>query len=162
MFARRLDNRFECDVLAVVAAISIVAGYLGELQLIHRKIEHGELKMRPLIGLPIASNDACSGVPINGVVRWMSMLACGSSREQTAARKVLSTPPENPTAMVPRVRRCSTSATSFSCCFWFMLLLSLSRWMGLSYPMWRIVSGKMENGGNAGQELTLYAGGMHD
>ena len=24
--------------------------------------------------------------------------------------------------------------------------------------MWRIVSGKMENGGNAGQELTLYAG----
>ena len=157
MFARRLDNRFECDVLAVVTAIARIGGTLGLSRGSIRSSRTGMPKLDAL-----ASNDACSGVPINGVVRWMSMLACGSSREQTAARKVLSTPPENPTAMVPRVRRCSTSATSFSCCFWFMLLLSLSRWMGLSYPMWRIVSGKMENGGNAGQELTLYAGGMHD
>ena len=35
----------------MVAAIGIVAGYLGELQLIDRKIEHRELKMRLLIGL---------------------------------------------------------------------------------------------------------------
>ena len=48
-----VDDGGKAGVLAVVAAISIVAGYLGELQLIHRKIEHGELKMRPLIGLPI-------------------------------------------------------------------------------------------------------------
>ena len=48
-----VDDGGKAGVLAVVAAISIVAGYLGELQLIHRKIEHGELKMRSLIGLPI-------------------------------------------------------------------------------------------------------------
>ena len=48
-----VDDSGKAGVLAVVAAISIVAGYLGELQLIHRKIEHGELKMRSLIGLSI-------------------------------------------------------------------------------------------------------------
>ena len=48
-----VDDGGKAGVLAVVAAIGIVAGYLGELQLIDRKIEHGELKMRPLIGLPI-------------------------------------------------------------------------------------------------------------
>ena len=48
-----VDDGGKAGVLAVVAAISIVAGYLGELQLIHRKIEHGELKMCPFIGLPI-------------------------------------------------------------------------------------------------------------
>ena len=48
-----VDDSGKAGVLAVVAAIGIVAGYLGELQLIHRKIEHGELKMRPLIGLSI-------------------------------------------------------------------------------------------------------------
>jgi hypothetical protein len=48
-----VDDGGKAGVLAVVAAIGIVAGYLGELQLIDRKIEHGELKMRPLIGLSI-------------------------------------------------------------------------------------------------------------
>mgnify|MGYP003259844609 FL=1 len=48
-----VDDSGKAGVLAVVAAIGIVAGYLGELQLIDRKIEHGELKMRPLIGLPV-------------------------------------------------------------------------------------------------------------
>ena len=48
-----VDDGGKAGVLAVVAAISIVAGYLGELQLIHRKIEHGELKMCPFIGLSI-------------------------------------------------------------------------------------------------------------
>ena len=48
-----VDDGGKAGVLAVVAAIGIVAGYLGELQLIDRKIEHGELKMRPFIGLSI-------------------------------------------------------------------------------------------------------------
>ena len=49
------------------------------------------------------------------------MLVCGSSREQMAAKKVLSTPPENPTATVPSVRRCSASALSLSCWLSFMV-----------------------------------------
>ena len=48
-----VDDGGKAGVLAVVAAIGIVADYLGELQLIDRKIEHGELKMRPLIGLTV-------------------------------------------------------------------------------------------------------------
>ena len=48
-----VDDSGKAGVLAVVAAIGIVAGYLGELQLIDRKIEHGELKMRLFIGLPV-------------------------------------------------------------------------------------------------------------
>ena len=48
-----VDDGGKAGVLAVVAAIGIVAGYLGELQLIHRKIEHGEFKMRSFIGLSI-------------------------------------------------------------------------------------------------------------
>ncbi|MFR7733312.1 MAG: hypothetical protein ACLU7D_08115 [Collinsella sp.] len=48
-----VDDGGKAGVLAVVAAIGIVAGYLGELQLIDRKIEHRELKMRLLIGLPV-------------------------------------------------------------------------------------------------------------
>ena len=48
-----VDDGGKAGLLAVVAAIGVVAGYLGELQLIDRKIEHGELKMRPLIGLPV-------------------------------------------------------------------------------------------------------------
>lgn len=37
----------------MVTAVGVVAGYLGELQLIDREVEHGELEMRPLIGLPV-------------------------------------------------------------------------------------------------------------
>ena len=48
-----VDDSGKAGALAVVAAVGIVAGYLGELQLIDRKIEHGELKMRFLIGLPV-------------------------------------------------------------------------------------------------------------
>ena len=48
-----VDDGGKAGALAVVAAVGIVAGYLGEPQLIDRKIEHGELKMRPLIGLPV-------------------------------------------------------------------------------------------------------------
>ena len=48
-----VDDGGKAGVLAVVATVGVVAGYLGELQLIDRKIEHGELKMRSLIGLPV-------------------------------------------------------------------------------------------------------------
>ena len=48
-----VDDSGKAGVLAVVAAVGIVAGYLGELQLIDRKIEHGEFKMRPIIGLSV-------------------------------------------------------------------------------------------------------------
>ena len=48
-----VDDGGKAGVLAVVAAIGVVAGYLGELQLIDRKIEHRELKMWLLIGLPV-------------------------------------------------------------------------------------------------------------
>ena len=48
-----VDDGGKAGLLTVVAAIGIVAGYLGELQLIDRKIEHRELKMRLLIGLPV-------------------------------------------------------------------------------------------------------------
>ena len=48
-----VDDSGKAGVLAVVATVGIVAGYLGELQLIDRKIEHRELKMRLLIGLPV-------------------------------------------------------------------------------------------------------------
>ena len=41
----------KAGVLAVVATVGVVASYLGELQLIDRKIEYGELKMRLLTGL---------------------------------------------------------------------------------------------------------------
>ena len=48
-----VDDSGKAGVLAVVAAVGIVAGYLGELQLIDRKVEHRELKMRPFFGLPV-------------------------------------------------------------------------------------------------------------
>ena len=46
-----VDDSGKAGALAVVAAIGVVAGNLGELQLIDRKIEYGELKMRLLTGL---------------------------------------------------------------------------------------------------------------
>lgn len=103
-------------VLAVVAAISIVAGYLGELQLIHRKIEHGELKMRPLIGLPINGllKRSLLGVPMSGVVRWTRRVLVGMMRAHTAAKKLLSTPPENPIATRPYAKSSCSSADSLS------------------------------------------------
>ena len=48
-----VDDGGKAGALAVVAAVGVVAGYLGELQLIDREVEHGELEMRPLIGLPV-------------------------------------------------------------------------------------------------------------
>lgn len=58
----------KAGALAVVAAVSIVAGYLGELQLVDRKIEHRELKMWPPIGLSV-----------NGALK-RSLLGCADER----------------------------------------------------------------------------------
>ena len=48
-----VDDGGKAGALAVVAAVGVVAGYLGELQLIDREVEYGKLEVRPLIGLPV-------------------------------------------------------------------------------------------------------------
>lgn len=108
-----VDDGGKAGVLAVVAAISIVAGYLGSV-VIHRKIEHG--MSRPFIGLPIngllkrsllgRADERRGEMDEDGVL-------VGMMRAHTAAKKLLSTPPENPIATRPYAKS-SSSADSLS------------------------------------------------
>ena len=48
-----VDDGGEAGALAVIAAVGVIAGNLGKLELVNRKVEHRKFKMRALIGLPV-------------------------------------------------------------------------------------------------------------